>query len=58
MKICSLCNAHDQKGINILQSFLCDNCLERISKTGVDDPDYDKIVDGIKKVWQTNESVK
>jgi hypothetical protein len=30
----------------------------RISKTRVDDPEYDEIVNGIKKVWQTNESLK
>ncbi|SHK08959.1 Inhibitor of sigma-G Gin [Anaerobranca californiensis DSM 14826] len=58
MKTCSICNAEDPKGINILQSFLCDNCLMRISKTRVDDPEYDEIVNGIKKVWQTNESLK
>jgi hypothetical protein len=58
LKICSICNAQDQKGINILQSFLCDSCLTKISKTGVEDPEYDEIVDGIKRVWQTNESLK
>lgn len=58
LRDCSICEASVEKGINILQSFICDSCLDKISKTQVDDPEYNNILTGIKKVWVSNEVAK
>ncbi len=57
LKNCSVCKENTDLGINILQSFICNKCLDRISKTQVDDPEYENILLGIKRVWQLNEVV-
>ena len=58
LKDCSICESQVEKGINILQSFICDNCLDKISNTQVDDPEYNNILTGNKKVWVSNEVAK
>ncbi|QNO14907.1 sigma factor G inhibitor Gin [Alkalicella caledoniensis] len=58
MKCCSVCEENTDLGlgINILQSFICNTCLDKISSTQVDDPEYDKILCGIKRVWEVSEA--
>lgn len=57
MKHCSVCDENTDLGlgINILQSFICNTCLNKISSTQVDDPEYETILSGIKRVWEVSE---
>ncbi|SDY99189.1 Inhibitor of sigma-G Gin [Proteiniborus ethanoligenes] len=49
--ICQICNGIEKDGINLLGAHLCTNCLNRISKTDIDDIEYEYYKSIIKKTW-------
>lgn len=48
---CQICNGIEKKGINLLGLHICINCLNTISKTKIDDMEYEYYKSIIKKTW-------
>ncbi|WP_353893317.1 sigma factor G inhibitor Gin [Proteinivorax hydrogeniformans] len=50
-KKCIICSFHKQKGMKILDSFICTRCINLISTTEVENPNYSDILNRMKKIW-------
>ncbi|MDI6871695.1 MAG: sigma factor G inhibitor Gin [Bacillota bacterium] len=48
---CLACGRYRVRGTVIRRVFLCRACEERLLTTGVNDPEYDHFVAGLRKVW-------
>lgn len=49
---CKICNDMKNKGMGILNSYICKNCIDNISKTEIEDTinyEYNKSI--IKEMW-------
>jgi hypothetical protein len=48
---CLACGQYRVRGTVIRQTFLCQGCERRLVATGVSDPDYDRFLARMRRVW-------
>ena len=53
-KKCSVCNNMFNSGITILGSFICEDCINKITTSDINDISYYKLKDQIKKIIMKN----
>lgn len=48
---CIMCNEEKRDGLDMLGIHICQQCLDSISETGIEDIKYDYYVSVIRKMW-------
>ncbi|MGF7058442.1 sigma factor G inhibitor Gin [Brassicibacter mesophilus] len=51
LKICRACNEERNDGINILGIHICQQCIDSISETEIEDIKYEYYKSVIRKIW-------
>jgi len=54
---CRLCNSSRHYCIPMLKTFICEECLNKITTIAIDDDDYDKVKDALRDVLRKNKEI-
>ncbi|WP_081915152.1 sigma factor G inhibitor Gin [Anaerosalibacter massiliensis] len=49
---CTICKQNSNKAVKFLEVYLCEKCLDNITKTRVEDEEYEKYMDVFKDIFK------
>jgi len=49
---CSFCNQNKSEGVSFLNAAICNNCMEEITNTRVEDDRYNYYIEVIKNIYE------